>query len=71
MKTITLTITVPDGVEVAVSAPGGPPPQVPASTPVCPKHGEKKVRASSKPGKAFYCAETDSTTRSGYCAWSV
>lgn len=83
MKTITLTITVPDGVEVAVSQQVGSPvastpvqngPQgvaaVAAGTsPICPKHGAEKVKPSTKtPG--FYCTHPDESGPRGYCTWS-
>lgn len=76
MKTITISITVPDGVEVQVAqgapqpaAPASPPVQ-PGTAPVCPKHGPDKVKPSTK-GPGFYCTAHDDSGPRGYCTWSV
>lgn len=69
MKTITIQITVPDGVEVAVSGPGGPLPGPAASTPVCPKHGAEKVAPSKFGG--WYCKAADDDEPKGYCSWKA
>lgn len=68
MKTITISITVPDGVEVTVSGQQAPT-AGPASTPVCPKHGPDKVKPSKFGG--FYCQAADDEEPKGYCSWKA
>lgn len=79
MRTITIQITVPDGVDVQVATtppqngPGRPPtPQVAPSgaMPSCPTHGPDKVKASTK-GPGFFCSAHDENGPRGYCSWSV
>lgn len=75
MKTITITVTVPDGVDfnpVVTSTPAQNAPQAaaPAATgapPVCPKHGSEKVKPSRFGG--FYCTASDDSEEKGYCSW--
>ena len=76
MKTLTITITVPDGVEVAVAsqpAQNGPQAAAPGiavpggASPVCPKHGAAKVAPSKYGG--VYCTAPDDSEERGYCAW--
>lgn len=77
MKTITITITVPDGVDfnpVVTSTPAQNAPQAPAAaqggaSPVCPKHGAEKVRPSKFGG--FYCTAPDDSEDKGYCTWKA
>ena len=74
MKTITITITVPDGVTVEpqVTTPAQNAPQAPAAAPTgappaCPKHGADKVKVSKFGG--WYCTAADDSEEKGYCAW--
>lgn len=74
MKTITITITVPDGVDftpaVTTTAQNGPSAPAPAGVaPVCPKHGGEKVKPSKFGG--FYCTAADDSTDKGYCSWKA
>ena len=76
MKTITLTIQVPDGVDVqiattpaqtqaaapGIAVPGG-------ASPLCPKHGAEKVKPSRFGG--VYCTAQDDSEEKGYCAWKA
>ena len=74
MKTITLTITVPDGVDVQIAttpAQNGPQAAAPVqggATPVCPKHGAEKVKPSTK-FTGYFCTAQDESTERGYCRW--
>ena len=73
MKTIVLTIQVPDGVDVQIAttpAQNGPVTGFDATkgaTPVCPKHGAEKVKPSKFGG--VYCTAQDESTDRGYCRW--
>ena len=75
MKTITLTIQVPDGVDVQIAttpAQNGPVIGFDATKgapPVCPKHGAEKVRDSKFGG--VYCTAQDDSEEKGYCAWKA
>lgn len=77
MKTITITITVPDGAEVTpvvTSTPvqNGPQAAAPVqggSKPACPKHGYEKVDASKFGG--WYCKAADDSEAKGYCSWKA
>lgn len=74
MKTITITITVPDGVEVTprvdqLDVVRHNAPQVPQGAPVCPKHGAEKVKPSKFGG--VYCTAQDDSEEKGYCAWKA
>ena len=75
MKTITLTIQVPDGVDVQIATtPAQNGPQAAATpaagaTPVCPKHGAEKVKPSKFGG--VYCTHEDDSEEKGYCAWKA
>lgn len=75
MKTITITLTIPDGVgfnAVTTTTPVQNAPQAAAShagasTGVCPKHGAEKVKPSKFGG--VYCTAQDDSEEKGYCAW--
>lgn len=71
MKTLTITITVPDGVDVQVAtAPAQTQAAAPVqsgATPVCPKHGAEKVKPSKFGG--VYCTAADDSEEKGYCSW--
>lgn len=77
MKTITITITVPDGVDftpqVTTTAQNGPqaaaaPQAAPAgAAPACPRHGADRVKTSKFGG--WYCTAADDSEEKGYCAW--
>lgn len=74
MKTITITIQVPDGVTVdgvtTVTAQNAPQAAAaPASASVCPKHGANHVKPSKFGG--VYCTAADETEAKGYCRWSA
>lgn len=77
MKTITITIEVPDGVDfhpVVTSQPAQNAPQAAAtpqggSQPVCPRHGGEKVKPSKFGG--WYCTAADDDTEKGYCTWKA
>lgn len=72
-KTITIVITVPDGVEVTprveatevLRRPDGT--QALPPNPVCPKHGAEKVKPSKYGG--VYCTAADDNEERGYCKW--
>ena len=78
MKTITLTIQVPDGVDVQIATtPAQNGPQTAAApaaastgaTPACPRHGSEKVKVSKFGG--WYCTAQDDSEEKGYCAWKA
>lgn len=75
MKTITLTITVPDGVDVQIAttpaqnAPQGHAAAPAASGATCPKHGAEKVKPSKFGG--VYCTAPDDSEEKGYCSWKA
>lgn len=79
MKTITIVITVPDGVTVEpqVTTTAGNGPQAVASVaaaptgapPACPRHGGDKVKVSKFGG--WYCTATDDNEEKGYCTWKA
>lgn len=75
MKTITITIEVPDGVEfhpVVSSTPAQNAPQQPATAQVgsvCPKHGAANVKPSKFGG--VYCTAADESEAKGYCSWKA
>jgi len=75
MKTITLTITVPDGVDVQIATtPAQNAPQAAATAPAtptrsCPKHGAEKVRESKFGG--VYCTAPDDSEEKGYCSFKA
>ena len=78
MKTITIQITVPDGVDVQIAttpAQNGPQAAAPGiavpggASPVCPKHGAEKVKPSKFVG--VYCTAPDDSEEKGYCAWKA
>ena len=77
MKPITLTIQVPDGVDVQIAttpAQNGPQAAAPGfavlggASPVCPKHGAEKVKPSTK-FTGYFCTAQDESTERGYCRW--
>lgn len=72
MKTITITIEVPDGVtvtpQVTTTGQNAPATAVHANaTPTCPKHGPDKVKPSKFGG--VYCTAVDDSEEKGYCSW--
>ena len=70
MKTITLTLTIPDGVEVKVEQTTTPKPVSPTNGDhwpegECPKHGPDAWKDSRFGG--MYCTAKDPSTQKGYC----